>query len=127
MALLYLALGGALGTLARYGLGGWIQGMAGETFPWGTLAVNVVGSFLLGFLMRAFENAPVSPRVRNGATLGFCGAFTTLSTVSYETLALARKARYPQAAGFGFGNLALGFAAAAAGWFVASLFLRSGA
>lgn len=85
---IYLALGGAAGTLARYGLGGLIQ-TSGSTFPWGTLVVNVIGSFVLGFLMRyLLGSGLVTPDVRAALTVGFCGAFTTMSTFSYEVVTL---------------------------------------
>src|SRR5690348_10526039 len=85
---LYLSAGGIAGTLARYLLGGWIQAQGG-TFPWGTFVINVGGSFALGFLMRyTLGSGVVSPEVRAALTVGFCGAFTTMSTFSYETVTL---------------------------------------
>jgi CrcB protein len=55
MRYVYLALGGMLGTLARYALGGWVHTWAGAAFPWGTLAVNLLGSSLFGFALRGAE------------------------------------------------------------------------
>jgi fluoride exporter len=94
--LAYIALGGLLGTLARYGLQGWVQARAGAgTFPAGTLAINIAGSFALGFIIRyATGSTVVSPEVRGGLTIGFCGAFTTLSTFAYETTALLNDGDY---------------------------------
>jgi fluoride exporter len=93
---LHIALGGLLGTLARYGLQGWIQTRAGaDTFPVGTLSINVLGSLLLGFLVRyATGSAIVTPEVRASLTIGFCGAFTTMSTFSYETMTLLADGQY---------------------------------
>ncbi len=82
----YIALGGILGTLARYLVQGVIQTRAGA-FPTGTLAINIAGSLLLGFIVRfATGSALVSPELRGGLTIGFCGAFTTMSTFSYESM-----------------------------------------
>ena len=71
--IVYVAVGGLLGTLARYGLSGWLQmRMGAESFPVGTLLVNVAGSFLLGFLVRyAGGSAVLSPEMRGGLTIGF--------------------------------------------------------
>ncbi len=86
--LAYIALGGLLGTLARYGLQGWIQPKSGA-FPLGTLAINLIGSFAIGLIIRfATGSTVVSPELRGGLTIGFCGAFTTMSTFAYETTAL---------------------------------------
>lgn len=86
----YIALGGLLGTVTRYALQGWVQTrVEGATFPVGTLAINVLGSLVLGFLIRYGTGSTVfSPELRGGLTIGFCGAFTTMSTFSYETMAL---------------------------------------
>jgi CrcB protein len=87
----YIALGGLLGTVARYGLQGWLQARLGEqaTFPAGTVVVNILGALLLGFVMRyATGSTVVSPELRAGLTIGFCGAFTTMSTFAYESQAL---------------------------------------
>lgn len=89
MRILYIALAGAVGTLARYGLEGWVQGRAG------TLAVNLTGSLALGFIIRyATGSMVVSPDVRAALAIGFCGAFTTMSTFSYESVALLRDGDY---------------------------------
>jgi CrcB protein len=94
LTILYIALGGVAGTLARYGLQGLIQPRAG-TFPTGTLIVNLAGSLALGFIMRyATGSTVVSPELRGGLTIGFCGAFTTMSTFSYESMALLSDGDY---------------------------------
>jgi CrcB protein len=95
MRLLLVAVGGALGAAARYAVSGWAARLsAHSTFPYGTLTVNVAGSFLLGLLMGAAASGPllVSPRLRAFLALGFLGAFTTFSTFSYETMAALRVA-----------------------------------
>jgi CrcB protein len=88
---LWIALGGALGANARYWLGGWVQARAGVAFPWGTLAVNVTGSFALGLLMALLAGRPAGPNVeplRLFTAIGVLGGYTTFSTFSYETVAL---------------------------------------
>jgi CrcB protein len=121
MILLYLAAGGIAGTWARYGLGRWVQASAGEGFPWGTFAVNLLGSFLLGLLLRSTESAPVSPETRAMLTVGFCGAFTTFSTFTHETVVLLQEGAWARAAAYALGSLLLGLAALAAGLGTAAL------
>lgn len=85
----YAALGGAIGTAARYLLTLVIQERAGAGFPVATLLINITGSILLGFLMRyALESTTPGPEVRLLLTTGFCGGYTTFSTFSYETARL---------------------------------------
>jgi CrcB protein len=126
MVLFYLAVGGVVGTWARYGLGGWIHGVMGSTFPWGTLGVNLVGSFVLGLVIRLAELSPLSPEVRGLLTIGFCGAFTTFSTFTYETVALLQAREWTRAALYAFGSLGLGLVAVAAGLFLVTTVFRPG-
>lgn len=89
---LWICLGGALGTGARYLLSGWLARLAGPGFPYGTLAVNVIGSFLLGLLMQvSLSTETFSPTVRLTLTTGVMGGFTTYSTFNYETLRLVQE------------------------------------
>ncbi len=92
MSYLWIAVGGALGSVARF----WCSGLAarhfGETFPWGTLLVNVAGSFAIGFF--AALTAPdgrwlVPSRFREFFMIGVCGGYTTFSSFSIQTLSLA--------------------------------------
>ena len=86
---LLVCLGGAAGTGARYLLSGWLLRAAGPTFPFGTLAVNLIGSFLLGFLMQtALSTDLLSPTTRVTLATGVMGGFTTYSSFNYETLRL---------------------------------------
>ena len=88
---LWICLGGAAGTGARYLLGGWIARAAGPGFPWGTFAVNAIGSFLLGAILQvALTTDLISPTLRLALTTGVMGGFTTYSTFNYETLQLLR-------------------------------------
>lgn len=89
VSLLLVALGGALGSVARALLGAWIP--AGR-LPWATIAINIVGSFLIGWLMVKF--APTAERALEGqsfAVVGFCGGFTTFSTFSWQTFDQVQK------------------------------------
>lgn len=101
LRILYIMLAGMVGTLARYGMDGWISGRAG------TLAVNLTGSFALGFIVRyATGSMVVAPDVRAALTIGFCGAFTTMSTFSYESMALLSDGDYWRASTYISGTLA---------------------
>ncbi|WP_438010498.1 fluoride efflux transporter CrcB [Sorangium sp. So ce321] len=85
----WIGLGGAAGTLARYGLSTWCQQRFGAAFPYGTLAVNVIGSFLLGVILQiAASTELVSPTLRLGLSTGVMGGFTTYSSFNYETIKL---------------------------------------
>ncbi|HEV2488511.1 MAG TPA: fluoride efflux transporter CrcB [Candidatus Acidoferrales bacterium] len=87
MRILFLAVFGIAGTLARYGLEGAVQNRAGSGFPYGTLSVNLLGCFFLGLIGKfALNHAAVSPDLRVGLTVGFFGAFTTFSTFSWEAI-----------------------------------------
>lgn len=89
MRILFLAVFGIAGTLARYGLEGAVQTRVGSAFPYGTLSVNLLGCFLLGVVGKfALNHAAISPDLRVGLTVGFFGAFTTFSTFSWETIHL---------------------------------------
>lgn len=126
MTLLYVAVGGALGALARYGLSGWVQDAAGGTFPWGTLVVNVLGCFLLGLVLVWLERVAVASEMRSFATIGVLGAFTTFSTFSYEAVALLRDREWLRAGGYLSGSLLLGLAAVVAGFALGVLLTRTG-
>ncbi|NOZ96076.1 MAG: fluoride efflux transporter CrcB [Acidobacteria bacterium] len=88
-----VALGGATGAVARYGLSGWMaMATKGSPFPYGTLSVNVLGAALLGFVMGTVTSGRwiISPAARDFLTIGLLGAFTTFSTFSYETVQATR-------------------------------------
>jgi CrcB protein len=105
---LLVAVGGLLGSVARYWLAGLVQRANGSTFPVGTLSVNVLGSFLVGFVMAlSVERGAVGANARILLATGLCGGFTTMSTFSYETLALVRDGELA----FALGNLAATLAA----------------
>jgi CrcB protein len=110
-----IAVAGALGALARYGLEGWISRRAGA-FPWGTLVVNLTGAFLLGFLFTLLsERFRASPWLRSTITVGFLGAYTTFSTLSFETFRLLEDGAYILGLANALGSLAAGLLAVYAG------------
>ena len=95
MQIFYIGLFGAFGCLSRYAVSGWTYTLVGRGLPYGTLVVNVAGSFLLGLVMEATLHSTVlSPEVRMGITTGFMGGFTTFSTFSYETFRLFEDGSY---------------------------------
>jgi CrcB protein len=116
--LLVVCLGGFLGTGARYGLNGWVAHRFGETFPWGTLTVNVAGSFAVGLLY--FACGPDSPWIVSATTrqfllAGVLGGFTTFSSFSIQTLNLLKDGELAAAGGNLIGSVVLGLLAAFAG------------
>jgi len=85
--ILLVGLGGALGTIARYLFGGWAQRVLGSAFPYGTIAINTLGSFLIVIIMHAsISKGLVSADARLFLTTGMMGGFTTYSTFNYETI-----------------------------------------
>ena len=107
---LFVALGGALGSIGRYAVSGLVATGFGETFPWGTLVVNVVGSFVIGFF--ATLTAPdgrvfVGGTTRQFVMTGFCGGFTTFSSFSLNTLNLMNDGEWLYAGGNVVGSVTL--------------------
>jgi CrcB protein len=95
----WIAFGSALGGAARYSLGGLVQRLVPGEFPLGTLVINVLGSFLLGFIVRyALESPAISAEVRAFLTIGLCGGFTTFSTFSYESATLLERGEWSRLA-----------------------------
>lgn len=120
--ILVVATGGALGSVLRYILSGWVQDLGGTRFPWGTLAVNVLGSFVIGLLMAAFlEHATASPVTRAFWVIGVIGGFTTYSAFSYETVTLLSVGGWTAGAANVLANVVLGVAAAFVGIRLGSL------
>ena len=107
-----IALAGSLGALARYGLEGVVGQHSPGAFPWGTFAVNVSGSFALGFLFVLLtERWSVDPSLRSALTIGFLGAYTTFSTLSFETYRLLEDGARALALANAVGSLAAGLVA----------------
>jgi CrcB protein len=88
--ILLIAVGGSLGAIARYGLSTFIYHTTSDIFPWGTLAVNITGSFLIGVFIELFDTTIIPTEWRSFITIGFLGAYTTFSTYTLETINLFR-------------------------------------
>ena len=87
--LLIIGTGGFIGAVLRYGISGWAHKLLGSSFPFGTLSVNVLGSFFLGFFLVLANTKLIIPDVyKNLIAIGLLGAFTTFSTFSFETISL---------------------------------------
>jgi CrcB protein len=86
--LVAVGIGGFVGAVARYLVGGWAAARLGTLFPYGTFIINVTGCFILGFLMGGLERDAIPAALRLPIGVGFVGAYTTFSTYSYETLHL---------------------------------------
>jgi CrcB protein len=122
---LLVALGGALGSVARWLGAGWVQQRAGLGFPWGTLTVNVAGCLCITFIMEtAVSTLSFGPRVRLFGVVGFLGGFTTFSTFSYETIRLMEEGAFGAAAGNALGSLAACLGAAQLGLWLARWVLK---
>ena len=119
-----IVIGSALGGCARYFLSGAIARRFGETFPWGTMTVNVSGAFLIG-VFGALATHPASrlasPDLWLLAVTGFLGCYTTVSSFSLQTLTLANNGQTSRALGYIVLSVALSLAAAATGFALAEL------
>ena len=98
MNILMIGAGGFFGAILRYLVSGWAHRIAGASLPYGTLTVNVLGSFLLGFFfVIAEERFMIPPQIRSFIAIGLLGAFTTYSTYSFESVMLLKETLYIQA------------------------------
>lgn len=103
-----IAAGGGLGAVTRYLVTVWAAQRLGSAFPYGTLLVNVAGSFVIGLFMTLFlERLELAPQWRLFVAVGFLGGLTTFSSFSYETLRLLQEGALPQAALNAGGNVLL--------------------
>jgi CrcB protein len=111
-AVVAIAIAGALGALARYGLEGFVSRRTRGAFPWGTFVVNISGAFVLGLVFTlATERWGLPPWVRSALTIGFLGAYTTFSTLMFETYRLAEDRALGLAAANILGSCAVGLVA----------------
>jgi CrcB protein len=127
LTLLVVAAGGALGAVSRYLASGWVQGLSGDFFPWGTFSVNVVGSLTLGFTLVWLQGVVSSPELRQFVAIGFLGSFTTFSTFSFEAVAMLRDGEWWRAGGYTVGSVALGVLAVVLGAAAATMLAEGGA
>lgn len=123
MNLLAVGLGGCLGSIARYWLATAMHRQFGHGFPYGTLAVNLLGCFFLGSVIGLVEHRQLfAPGTRLFLTVGVLGGFTTFSTFGWETFDLLRNHQHLLAMGNVAANVVVGTTAVLAGWFLAKLF-----
>ncbi len=109
----YVALGSAVGGVARFALASIMQQRVGPNFPVGTLVVNISGSFVLGLVLRyALETPAITPEVRALLTTGFCGGYTTFSTFTYDTMLLLEDGQTSRAGLYVLLSIALSLAGA---------------
>ncbi len=120
----YIAFGGAAGALLRYWISGLVHRIGGSSFPWGTLSVNLIGSFLIGFFWGMLESMVVSQQIRVFLFIGLLGSFTTFSTFSLESFHMIRDGEY----GLFFANMLssfiLGIVLVFAGYFLSRVLLN---
>jgi len=119
MIILLIALGGAVGSVARYLMGRGVQGALHLEFPIGTFAVNVVGCLIIGVLAKFFLHSQTELPLRATLMIGFCGGFTTFSSFSLETLGLIQGGEWGKAAMYVVLSALLCIAATAAGFAIA--------
>ncbi len=123
MRLLLIAIFGALGTLARFGLQGLVQVKTGGAFPYGTLLINLTGCFFLGLLGQIMLNRMmVSPEMRIAITVGFFGGYTTFSSFGWETAKLMESGEWLRATTYVAASVVLGIFLSAAGIRLANRF-----
>ncbi|HWB52358.1 MAG TPA: fluoride efflux transporter CrcB [Stellaceae bacterium] len=124
VASLWVALGSALGGVARYWLALGVARLAGETFPWGTLLINIIGSFVIayfGTLTLPDGPRPASLEMRVFVMVGLCGGFTTFSSFSLQTIELLRSGESGRAVAYIVGSVALCLAGTALGHYLATV------
>jgi CrcB protein len=116
MLLAWVAIGGAAGAVSRYLLQGWLDGLAGGQFPWGTFVINITGSFALGVLFAAaVERGFLSPEIRVPLMVGFLSAYTTFSTLMLESWRLVEEGDLVFAMANLVGSVVVGMLAVVAG------------
>jgi CrcB protein len=114
----WVAVGGALGSVARFWLALGVAALTGPRYPWGTLLINVLGSFVIGLFgaLPAGGRLALSPEVRIFVMVGLCGGFTTFSSFSLQTLDLLRSGASVAAMLYAIGSVMLCLAGVAAGF-----------
>jgi CrcB protein len=119
---LLIALGGALGSIARYWVGSTISGRFGVRFPWGTFVINLTACLIIGFTLTMLgKRAGLNPAWRYLIPIGFIGAYSTFSTYEWETLSTLRSGAVLLAALYAGGSLILGLASTWLGAVLADL------
>lgn len=126
--LVLIFLGGGVGSLCRYGLAGWGQRLVNGSFPLGTLLVNVLGCFVIGFLNCLFNGGVylIRPEYRVALTIGLLGGFTTFSTFGWETFAMANDGQGLRAVMNLLLSVTLGFSSVLVGYRLAEKWFGAG-
>jgi CrcB protein len=120
---LLIAVGGALGSIARYGVGSWVAGRLGIRFPYGTLIVNISACAIIGFVMSYLgRHTEIGPASRFLIPVGFIGAYSTFSTYEWEMLVELREGAFGIAALYAIGSFAAGLGATWGGSVLGDLF-----
>lgn len=123
MRLFLIALFGAIGTLARYGLGGLVQIKTGSTFPYGTLMINLTGCFFLGLIGQVTLNRVIiSPEWRMAIAIGFFGGYTTFSSFGWETAKMFEAGEWLRASTYVASSVVFGLLLSVAGIRLANRF-----
>lgn len=126
MVALVIFLGAGIGGLARYAVSVWIQSALDSGFPWGTLLINVTGSFLLTLVYALLESVAAAPEWRAFLGIGVLGGYTTFSTFTYETVRLFQDGEWDRAILYVCGSVVLSLAGAVLGFGIASHILQKG-
>jgi CrcB protein len=120
---LYIAIGGALGSIARYWVGSEVSSRMGTKFPYGTFLINVTSCVIIGFSITYLgKRVELNPAWRFLIPIGFIGAYSTFSTYEWETLSTLRSGAFLFAALYAVGSLLVGLVAAWAGSLLAGVF-----
>ena len=125
---IWVSLGGAIGSAARFWISGIVAERYGQTFPYGTLAVNITGSFVIGLFAALTDSDGrwlLSPSFRQFFMIGVCGGYTTFSSFSLQTLALAQDGEWFRAVANSLASVTLCLVAVWLGHFVVTIITRS--
>ena len=116
LAVLLVAIGGGIGSVTRYLVGGWFAARFGSAFPYGTFAINVTASFIVGFFLAfAQERVSLAPNLRLFVAVGFIGGYSTFSTFEYESVRLLQDGEMLLGAVYLLGSVITGGLAAIGG------------
>ena len=116
MEYVWVGVGGSVGAIARFAMTRFAVARFGDTFPWGTLTINLLGAFTVGLILTWLtERTAAAPEFRLVLVVGFLGGYTTFSSYTFEAVAMAQRGNWLGASSYVFGSNVLGLAACAAG------------
>lgn len=118
--LIFIFIGGGLGSVLRFGVGKWLQNYQLNTvFPWGTFSVNIIGSLLIGFLIASeLKWTDHFSDIKSFLIIGFCGGFTTFSSFAYENFYLIKEGQFGLFLIYSLISLIIGVTAVYCGWLI---------